>query len=125
MCSARCAAPAGNPGRHARTHSIYDQLGYWPVQEDAADDGMRCVPESLLETYAAEAQGNRDLWARVRAGYGLGGDVDDGRIDLYIDSFAYRQRLFDHLEARASRICTMSSASSKSATCRSKSRCCR
>lgn len=102
-CAQRVALhlPGTPEGMRERT-SVYDQLGYWPVQEDAADDGMRCVPESLLGTYAAEAQGDRDLWARVRAGYGLGGDVDNGRIDLYIDSFAYRQRLFDHLEARAS-----------------------
>ncbi|HND15047.1 MAG TPA: hypothetical protein PLN78_08710, partial [Pseudomonadales bacterium] len=68
-CAPRVALhlPGTPEGMRERT-SIYDQLGYWPVQEDAADDGMRCVPESLLETYAAEAQGNRDLWARVRAG---------------------------------------------------------
>ncbi len=92
----------GTPEGMRERASIYDQLGYWPVQEDAADDGMSCVPESMLGTYGADAQQSRDLWSRVRAGYGLGGDVDNRRIGLYIDSFAYKQRLFDNLEARAS-----------------------
>jgi membrane-bound lytic murein transglycosylase D len=83
--------------------SIYDQLQYWPVQEAAQDDGELCMPASLIglddDTYG---DGHDDLWSRVRAGYGLGGSVDEHRIDQYIDSYSDKQRLFDRLGSDAS-----------------------
>ena len=39
---------------------------------------------------------------RGGAGYGLGGSVDEGRIDQYIDTYADKQRLFDRLGSDAS-----------------------
>lgn len=83
--------------------SIYDQLQYWPVQEAAQDDGELCMPASLIGLYDdSYGDGHDDLWSRVRAGYGLGGSVDEGRIDQYIDTYADKQRLFDRLGSDAS-----------------------
>lgn len=82
--------------------SIYDQLAYWPTREAAADDGRLCLPESLLRTAGMGTDAHDDLWSRLRAGYGLTGDVDTRRVDHYLGSYAYKQRLFDTLESRAS-----------------------
>ena len=91
----------GGPGHEGA--SIYDQLHYWPVQEAAQDDGELCVPASLIGLDDdAYGDGHDDLWTRVRAGYGLGGSVDERRIDQYIDTYSDKQRLFDRLGSDAS-----------------------
>lgn len=92
----------GTPEGMRERASVYDQLAYWPVQEAAADDGTLCVPESLLGAAGIAGDGHDDLWSRLRAGYALEGDVDEHRVERYVDSFAYKQRLFDSLESRAS-----------------------
>ncbi|MBP6480458.1 MAG: LysM peptidoglycan-binding domain-containing protein [Pseudomonadales bacterium] len=83
--------------------SIYDELHYWPLQEPAQDDGELCVPASLIgladDPYG---DGHDDLWSRLRAGYGLGGRVDERRVDQYIDTYSDKQRLFDRLGSDAS-----------------------
>ena len=83
--------------------SLYDQLHYWPLQEPAQDDGELCVPASLIGLDDGSfGDGHDDLWTRVRAGYGLAGNVDERRIDQYIDTYSDKQRLFDRLGSDAS-----------------------
>jgi len=102
-----CAGPNPNlsgPGAPGRDDSsMYSELNYWPLQDPAQDDGKLCVPASLIglddDAYAG---GEDDLWARVRAGYGLEGDVDERRVGAYVDTFADKQRLFDRLGSDAS-----------------------
>lgn len=102
-CAPRVALhlPSTTEGVRDRSY-FYDDLAYWPVRENSVDEGMLCVPESFLGASAGAMLQPDDLWSRVRAGYALGEHVDDRRIDRYIDSFAYKQRLFDNIETRAS-----------------------
>lgn len=102
-----CETPSVQlPGIGGSAHegaSIYDQLHYWPVQEAAQDDGELCVPASLIGLDDdAYGDGHADLWTRVRAGYALGGSVDERRIDQYVDTYSDKQRLFDRLGSDAS-----------------------
>lgn len=102
-CASQIALqPAAEPGNIVKRTFDYDTLAYWPAREGAVDDGILCVPESLLDAAGSTATGHADLWARVRSGYGFDGDVDAKRVQSYIDSFASRQRLIDTLEVRAS-----------------------
>ncbi len=78
----------------------YDQLLYWPVNEDGDDDGQSCMPISLLGSTTGGIEG--DLWERVRSGYALEGDVDERRIDGQMSIYSDKQRLFDAVGSRAS-----------------------
>ena len=82
-----------------RDSLIYDQLLYWPVNEDGEDDGQSCMPISLIGS-TADVEG--DLWERVRSGYGLEGGVDEKRIDHQMGIYSDKQRLFDVVGTRAS-----------------------
>ena len=99
-----CAVDQGP--RHAalpaQDSAIYDQLLYWPVNEDGEDDGQSCMPVSLLGITGGAADEESDLWQRVRSGYGLEGGVDEQRIDRQMRIYSDKQRLFDTVGTRAS-----------------------
>jgi membrane-bound lytic murein transglycosylase D len=85
--------------------NLYEQLRYWPQEEDSRDSGKQCVPESLLDLQALAYRDDseaRDVWDRVRAGFGMEGSVDERRVERQLRQLNSSQRLFDAVGANAS-----------------------
>lgn len=80
---------------------LYEQLQYWPGEEDGEDDGRQCVPESILDARGLAYSPAPDLWARIRSGFSMEErNVDERRVDAMVDRFD-SQRHIDMLGSNA------------------------